>query len=735
MAVKQEARQKMKRSRHLRVALTYLLIGAIWIFFSDLLVDSVLSTFESIPTRLQTIKGLLFVMVTGTLLYFILKREMGQLETSETSLRESNRRFTSLVENLNGMVYQGPLDARRPLTYASSGAWRLTGYRPEQLTEAPAIFYADIVHPDDRDAVWRKIGEAVRQHTTYQVTYRLRTAQGQEKWVWEQGRGVTNDGGKALILEGMATDITQLRDAETRLEAFQKIVEASPMVVCLWKNTRDWPFEMISKNTPQLFGYEVDELVSGSIGYRDIVHPDDLESLANEITAYAKAESTHPSSQQYRIITKEGAVKWVEHRTLIRRDSNGRISHFQGIVFDITVLKKEEQKILELQNQLLQAQKLESVGRLAGGVAHDFNNLLSVVIGYSELLLDDHRPGHPHLESLSAILDAGQRAKVLTRQLLAFGRKQMLDASILDINTVIANFQKLLARVLGEDIAVVLMLDKTPCMVKADLSQLEQILMNLAVNARDAMPNGGTLTIESGVALLDEAYTAVKPEATAGPHVMISISDTGTGMEKGLIDYIFEPFFTTKDSERGTGLGLSTVYGIVKQHGGNIWVYSEPGQGTTFRIYLPEVQTAAEEKGDDAEKPIAAPPGEPHLFAATILVVEDDEAVRRLVSTVLGNWGHKVLESKDAANAIDIARSHAHPIDLLLTDVVMPGMKGPEVYKQILPLQPDIKVLYMSGYTENVVFKQGMLAKGFHFIQKPFAIKTLADKMAQILFK
>ncbi|MBR9982317.1 MAG: response regulator, partial [Desulfatitalea sp.] len=514
-----------------------------------------------------------------------------------------------------------------------------------------------------------------------------------------------------------------------RLEAFQKIINASPMVVCLWKNAPSWPLTMISDNAPQLFGHSVDAFLSGKVPYAQIVHPDDLQRITQEIIAYIKSKKAHPIAQQYRIITAEGTIKWVEDRTLIRHNPEGRIEAFQGIVFDITDLKNEENKSRELLKQLLQAQKMESVGRLAGGVAHDFNNLLAVVIGYAELLLHDTDPTHPRHEGLSAILEAAHRARNLTRQLLAFGRKQMLDIQALDINGVITHFENLLRRMLGDDITLKLSLDDAPCLVRADVTQMEQILLNLAVNARDAMPGGGTLTIATEAVESAAAHAAAEPDTPAGPLVRITVRDTGIGIPREVIDYIFEPFFTTKDKEIGSGLGLSTVYGIVKQHGGHILVHSTPGNGATFTIHLPRAEAAVTTLS--APPPAAPVPQPPRT--ATVLVVEDDVGVRQMACTVLEKWGYTVLSAEDADNAIALARTHKGTIDLLLTDVIMPTMKGPEVYAHIADLQPGLKVLYMSGYTRNAIFKNDIGEAGAHFIQKPFSINALADQVAHVL--
>ena len=398
-----------------------------------------------------------------------------------------------------------------------------------------------------------------------------------------------------------------------------------------------------------------------------------------------------------------------------------------SFVRDLTERKKAEEVRERLEEQFRQAQKMEAVGRLAGGVAHDFNNLLSVILGYGEMVMHNLKEGHPHHAPLREIHGAAERARNLTRQLLAFSRKQVLELKVLDVNQAITGFERLLRRMIGEDITLELALTGTEPRVKADISQLEQVLMNLAVNARDAMPDGGTLTIETAVVELDEAYPLEGSAIPAGDYVMIQASDTGCGMDKEAQARIFEPFFTTKGQDKGTGLGLATSYGIVRQHGGSIWVYSEPGQGTTFKIYLP----LAAEQAQAAPQP----PGrtEPVAASATVLVVEDDPAVRRLACSILGRRGYRVIESEDEEHAIELARRHEGPLHLLLSDVVMPVMKGPEVYQSVVATHPEVRVLYMSGYTDKEITRQGVLNAGVQFIQKPFTVNGLLEKVAETI--
>ncbi len=406
-----------------------------------------------------------------------------------------------------------------------------------------------------------------------------------------------------------------------------------------------------------------------------------------------------------------------------------RAALLQCNVRDITERVKTEEAHHTLQKQLLQAQRLESIGRLAGGIAHDFNNMLSIIMGHSELMIDELRMDHPHRVVLEEVIKATSRARDLTRQLLAFGRKQVLEIKKEDINDIIAGFEKLIRRVIGEDIELKISLLSKEVVVEVDTTHIEQVLMNLAVNARDAMPEGGQFSIETGIVNLDASYTDRHPGVSPGSYAMIAVSDTGIGMDPETLTQIFEPFFTTKGKDKGTGLGLATCYGIVKQHGGNIWVYSEPGHGTTFKIYLPLATGSAKISRQQPFDDETVGGGE------TVLVIEDDESVRKLTCKMLMRFGYRVIESKNVTDAIERAHNREPSIDLVLTDVVMPGLKGPEVFQRICEHHPTAKVLYMSGYADDVIVHKGILDDGVQFLQKPFSLHSLLKKVKETLHK
>jgi two-component system, cell cycle sensor histidine kinase and response regulator CckA len=389
--------------------------------------------------------------------------------------------------------------------------------------------------------------------------------------------------------------------------------------------------------------------------------------------------------------------------------------------------KKAEEALRRSEDQLRQSQKVEAIGRLAGGIAHDFNNLLTIINGYTELLLA-RLPGEDRVsKDINEIRKAGQRAASLTRQLLAFSRKQILEPRVLDLNAIVVDLEKMLRRLIGEDVELKIVPASGLRRIKADPGQIEQVIMNLVVNARDAMPKGGKLTLETANVDLDETYAGRHVGVRAGAYVLLAVSDSGCGMDREAMAHIFEPFFTTKGPGKGTGLGLSTVYGIVKQSGGNVWAYSEPGLGTTLKIYLPQAEGAIERSAREGRSGRAARGSE------TILLVEDQTEVRKLVREILEMNGYTVVAASEGLEALEICKQHEGPIHLMLSDVVMPQMGGRELAGRLATHRPDMKVLYMSGYTSNAIVHHGILDPGTAFLQKPFTPDGLACKIREVL--
>jgi two-component system cell cycle sensor histidine kinase/response regulator CckA len=520
----------------------------------------------------------------------------------------------------------------------------------------------------------------------------------------------------AVVADGIAVGIERKRAGEAlaRSEATHRsLVEDSPFGI--FRSTPDGQLLAVNPALVSILGYDSEEeLLQKSMATDVYVDPAQRGRLLDEVL---KVDSLTGESLWRR---KDAKTITVRHTARVVRDAEGRVEYFNVLVEDIT-----ERRLLEM--QLRQAQKMEAVGRLAGGVAHDFNNLLTAMLGSADLVLETLAPSAPERDDVKEIRKAALRAGELTRQLLAFSRQQVLAPQVLDLNALVANIEKLLQRLIGEDVELRTALAPDLGAVKADPGQMEQVIANLVVNARDAMPAGGRLTIETANAELDQAYVEQHFPAQPGSYVLLAVSDTGTGMDAETKSHIFEPFFTTKEKGKGTGLGLATVYGVVKQSAGYIWVYSEPGQGTAFKIYLPRVrETPAPARRGPA--PVARLSG-----SETVLLVEDDEMVRGLMSRTLTNRGYTVLVASNGAEALPQAESHRGALHLLVTDVVMPGMSGREVAQRVVALRPEVKVLYLSGYTDDAIVRHGMLEPGIAFLQKPFTPDALARKVREVL--
>ena len=450
--------------------------------------------------------------------------------------------------------------------------------------------------------------------------------------------------------------------------------------------------------------------------FRAAVHPDDREALAG---AQARAPEAGDVAIEFRVVWPDASIHWLYMHAHVSRGASGKPERLLGAALDVTDRK-------ELEGSLRQAQKLEAVGQLAGGVAHDFNNVLTAVIGYSDLLLAEATPGTPLHDGLVEIGKAGHRASQITRQLLAFSRKQILLPRVIDVNALIVDLERLLRRVVYEHVQIVTRLAPDVGRIKADPTQIEQVLVNLSVNARDAMPKGGTLTIETANATLDGHYPQRHEPVVPGPYVLLSVNDTGVGMDRATQERVFEPFFTTKGIGKGTGLGLATVYGVVAQSGGHVWVYSEPDRGTTFKIYLPRVYEDVGVRG------AAAAPA-PQGGSETILLVEDEMAVRQLARRVLEGAGYQVVDAADPHEALAVAAGTSAPIHLLLSDVVMPGSGDVSLHDELAKQRPSLRVLYMSGYADETMVQRGWLSGDAPYLPKPFTAHELTHKVREVL--
>jgi PAS domain S-box-containing protein len=490
----------------------------------------------------------------------------------------------------------------------------------------------------------------------------------------------------------------------------------------IYTHDLDGRYTSVNKAVEQITGYTTEEALS--LNLAQTITPECLDKAWEMLRRKLAGERV--TAYEVEIIAKDGHRVTVEVNTKLMFQDGVPVG-VQGIARDITERKRMEEALRASEEQLRQSQKLEAIGQLAGGVAHDFNNLLTAINGYSSLALRRLDEAHPIRSYLEEIKRAGDRAANLTRQLLAFGRKQMLQPLALNLNDIVADMNKMLRRLIGEDIHLEASLDPTLQRVKADPGQIEQVLVNLVVNARDAMPKGGNLTIETANIDLDQDYASKHVDVAPGKYVMLAVSDTGCGMDENTKSRIFEPFFTTKEKDKGTGLGLSTVYGIVKQSGGNIWVYSEAGRGSTFKIYLPRAeQPASTVQANSAEAFEEA-------ASETVLLVEDNAMVRTVAREILEAGGYRVLETDGCDEALRCYKEHAKSIDLLLTDVVMPQMSGKVLADRLSAVCPDLKVLFMSGYTDEAIVRHGVLDSGVAFIQKPFAPAALLKKVHEVL--
>jgi two-component system cell cycle sensor histidine kinase/response regulator CckA len=643
-----------------------------------------------------------------------------QREQLVVQLESERRRLDTIVGNVPGIVWETflehPDDTNQD--FVSEYVESMLGYTTEDWLSTPG-FWLTIMHPDDQERMRIESIEAFEKGEQQRSEFRLIAKEGHDVWVESHSAIIKDGAGKPIGLRGVTIDISERKQAEAALRAaeekYRSIFENA--VEGIFQATPEGRYVAANPAMARILGYgSVEEFLAERICFNpeNYVVPGVRETIKQILE-----DAGLVAGFECEVVKKDGTrINTIQNVRAIH-DDKGKLLHYEGSIEDVT-----ERKMLE--TQLRQSQKLEAVGMLAGGIAHDFNNLLTVIGGYSDLTLTKLRAEDPLRRHVTEISKASDRAAVLTRQLLAFSRKQVLQPKVLDLNSIVGEMEKLLRRLIGEDVKFRAVFSPEIGSVKADPGQIEQVIMNLAVNSRDAMPNGGTLTIETGNVVLDEEYARTHVTVPPGHYVLLAVSDSGCGMDSATQARIFEPFFTTKEQGKGTGLGLSTVYGIVKQSGGSIWVYSEPGRGTTFKVYLPRVdEVPTTEVRREIKETIKG--------SETILLAEDEEMVRELSNEVLVAYGYKVLEAANGGAALLICERYEGEIDLLLTDVVMPEMSGPELAQRLKQLRPNMKVLYMSGYTDNAIVHQGVLDEGANFIQKPFAPVSLAEKVHSVL--
>lgn len=574
------------------------------------------------------------------------------------------------------------------------------------------------LHPDDRVRCDEEMQEALRGEREFDTQFRVNWPDGSIRYLKALAHIERDPSGKPVRMTGVNFDMTEQAESAERVrgseERYRDLVENAHDII--YSHDLEGSYTSINAAAEQITGYTREESLNMNLA--DIVVPEQLDKAREMIARKLKGEKV--TAYELGILAKDGRIVTVEVNTkLVSQD--GVPVGIQGIARDVTERKS-------LQKQLAQSQKLESLGRLTGGIAHDFNNMLTAINGYSDLSLRQIAADDPVRRNIEEIKKAGELAAMLANQLLAFSRSQILQPEVIVISDIINDTSNMLKRVIGEDIELVTILKDTVGRTKVDPGQLSQIVMNLAVNARDAMPNGGKLTIETANAILDSNYARQHVGVLPGPYVVLSVSDTGTGMTAAMQEKIFEPFFTTKEVGKGTGLGLATVYGIVKQSGGGIFVYSEVGHGTTFKIYLPRVVEKLDigEVGADLKTEFA-------MGSETILLVEDEDLVRSLSHQVLETCGYTVIDARDGVEALEIMGKEEIHIDLLFSDVVMPRMGGRELAEKLLATIPDLPILFASGYTDDAIVRHGELETNINFIQKPYSLDDLARKVRNLL--
>jgi PAS domain S-box-containing protein len=611
-------------------------------------------------------------------------------------------------------------------TLHGATAREMGGYR------MPAEEFArKYVSPDHAYLVGKSIQQAIESTDSnfqFQAEAAILRLDGEPRDVIVWFRVEKDAQGKTVKLHGVNQDITERKRVENALRESEFFLNKSQQVARIGSykfeaTTGTW---ICSQSLNEIFGIGPDYPKTVD-GWLDLVAPEDREVMRNHLLQHVLAEHNR-FDREYRIIRRnDGAERWMHGLGELEFDKNGNPLRMIGTIRDITERKLANEEQSKLKEQLFQSQKMETVGLLAGGVAHDFNNLLTPILGYSEILMLNLSVDDQNRSKIQQIKQSAERAKELIQRLLAFGRKQMLELKTVNLGDIISEFEQVLHRTIRENIRIEISITPLLGLVRADKGQIEQVLLNLSINAQDAMPSGGVLTIEAKNMDLDESHTAKHPEVVPGPYVMLAVSDTGTGMDEQTQKYIFDPFFTTKELGKGTGLGLSTVYGIVKQHSGSIYVYSEKNRGSVFRVFLPNV----EKKGESIEgRPIQ--PADVARGVETVLVVEDNEMVRTLAQKMLEGLGYQVLVAKNADHCFEIAK-HYGAINLLLTDVIMPALNGKELYELLKRDRPDLKVLFMSGYSKDVIGHHGVMDEGINFLQKPFTLSALSQKVRQVL--
>jgi len=644
--------------------------------------------------------------------------------TERKRAEEAVRKSEARLKEAQKIAHVGDWELNLPTGKAfwGEGLRQILGVGQE--AEACPETLLKLVRPADRRIVEQGMKDALERNKPYDVEYRIVRPDGVQRVIHSRAELMHASDGQPVRMVGIAQDITERTQTERALKEAYDIINKSPAVAFLWKNAEGWPVEFVSDNVEAVFGYTADEFTSGKVSYDKTVHPDDLDRVAQEVSRYSEeAGRTRFIHEPYRIVTKSGAVKWIDDKTYIRRDEQGTITHYQGIVEDITEHKQAEEEKRKLEAQLQEARRLEGIGTLAGGIAHDFNNLLMGIQGNVSLMLYPIDDTHPYYQLLKKIENHVRSGAKLTAQLLGYARQGKYQIKPISINQLVEETSEAFARG-RKEITIHRELEVEPFTIVADKGQMEQVLFNLYLNASEAMPCGGQLILKT-INTNHEDIQCQICNPRPGNYVLLSVTDTGVGIDEKTKEHIFEPFFTTKEMGRGTGLGLASVYGIVKGHGGYIAVESQKDRGTTFYIYLPASGENSKRAICHTEKVIEGD--------GTVLLVDDEKLILDIGVKILKILGYTVLEASGGREAVQVYKENKDKINLVILDMVMPDMDGDEAYDSIKMVNADVKVLLSSGYSLDGQASQ-ILERGCDgFIQKPFDIKELSRKIGEIL--